>query len=49
MIGPVPCFFTRLNSRYRWQIILKGQDPTALLQNRPLTDWIVEVDPPSLL
>jgi len=49
MIGPVPCFFTRLYGRYRWQIILKGQDPAALLRERPLTDWIVEVDPPSLL
>lgn len=49
MIGPVPCFFTRLYGRYRWQIILKGQDPAALLRDRPLTDWIVEVDPPSLL
>ncbi len=32
---PVPCFFTRLYGRYRWQIILKGQDPTRLLRNRP--------------
>jgi len=45
----VPCFFTRLYGRYRWQIILKGQDPAELLRNRPLTDWIIEVDPPSLL
>lgn len=49
MIGPVPCFFTRLYGRYRWQIILKGQDPTRLLRNRPLTDWMIEVDPSSLL
>ena len=49
MIGPVPCFFTKLYNRYRWQIILKGQDPTTLLRNRPLTDWLVEVDPSSLL
>ena len=49
MVGPVPCFFTRLYGRYRWQIILKGQDPAELLRNRPLTDWIIEVDPPSLL
>ncbi len=49
MIGPVPCFFTRLYGRYRWQIILKGQDPTHLLRNRPLTDWMIEVDPSNLL
>lgn len=49
MSGPVPCFFTKLYGRYRWQIILKGADPTAILRNRHLPDWIVEVDPPSLL
>jgi primosomal protein N' (replication factor Y) len=49
MIGPVPCFFTRLYGRYRWQIILRGPDPTELLRDRQPPDWIIEVDPPSLL
>ncbi len=49
MIGPAPCFFSRLYGRYRWQIILKGPDPTSLLRNRQIPDWILEVDPPSLL
>jgi primosomal protein N' (replication factor Y) len=49
MIGPVPCFFTRLAGRYRWQIILRGPDPTGLLRDRQLPDWIIEVDPSSLL
>jgi primosomal protein N' (replication factor Y) (superfamily II helicase) len=49
MIGPVPCFFSRLYGRYRWQIILRGADPTKILQDRQLPDWIIEVDPPSLL
>jgi primosomal protein N' (replication factor Y) len=49
MIGPVPCFFTRLYGRYRWQIILRGPDPTLLLRERRLPDWIIEVDPSSLL
>jgi primosomal protein N' (replication factor Y) len=49
MIGPVPCFFTRLYGRYRWQIILRGPDPKELLRNRQPPDWIIEVDPPSLL
>ncbi len=47
--GPVPCFFTKLHGRYRWQILLKGADPAAMLRSRQLPDWIVEVDPPSLL
>lgn len=49
MVGPVPCFFTRMYGRYRWQIILRGTDPTTLLRDRQLSDWIIEVDPPSLL
>lgn len=49
MIGPVPCFFARQNGYYRWQIILRGPDPTAVLRGKNLGDWRVEVDPQSLL
>jgi primosomal protein N' (replication factor Y) len=49
IIGPAPCFFTKLYGRYRWQIVLKGQDPASLLRTRTLTDWSIEVDPASLL
>ena len=49
MVGPVPCFFTRMYGRYRWHIILQGPDPTALLRGRQPPGWIIEVDPPSLL
>ncbi len=27
LIGPVPCFYARLDGYYRWQIILRGPDP----------------------
>jgi primosomal protein N' (replication factor Y) len=49
MIGPAPCFFSRLSGRYRWQIILRGKDPRELLRHHQLSDWIVEVDPSSIL
>jgi len=49
MIGPAPCFFQRLYGRYRWQIVLRGDDPSGLLRDRKIPDWIVEVDPSSLL
>ena len=49
IIGPAPCFFSRLNGLYRWQIILRGPDPASLLAGRNLGDWRVEVDPISLL
>ncbi len=49
MIGPAPCFFTKLFGRYRWQIVLRGPDPVEVLRGRDLPDWIVEVNPSSLL
>jgi primosomal protein N' (replication factor Y) (superfamily II helicase) len=49
MIGPVPCFFSRLHGDYRWQIVLRGPDPASLLVQKPLGDWRLEVDPPNLL
>jgi primosomal protein N' (replication factor Y) (superfamily II helicase) len=49
LIGPVPCFFTKLNGLYRWQIILRGPDPASLLRGKALANWRVEVDPVSLL
>jgi len=53
VIGPVPSFFAKLGGYYRWQIILRGPDPVAVLRDdvigRRLVDWRVEVDPISLL
>jgi primosomal protein N' (replication factor Y) (superfamily II helicase) len=53
VIGPVPCFFARIAGLYRWQIVLRGSDPAAILRDRTvqawLKDWRVEVDPISLL
>jgi primosomal protein N' (replication factor Y) len=49
LIGPVPCFFGRVNGLYRWQIVIYGPDPRSLLRDRPLEDARVEVNPVSLL
>ena len=49
MIGPLPCFFARLSGEYRWQIVLRGPDPSAVLRGQNLKEVRVEVDPPSLL
>jgi primosomal protein N' (replication factor Y) (superfamily II helicase) len=48
-IGPVPCFFSRVNGYYRWQIILRSPDPLAILRELSLNDFKVEIDPPNLL
>ena len=50
LVGPVPCYFERIRGQYRWQILLRGPDPAAILRRHPPGgDWIVEVDPPSIL
>jgi len=50
LIGPAPCFISRLRGRYRWQIVLRGSDPTKLLAGLSLAlGWQVDVDPVSLL
>jgi primosomal protein N' (replication factor Y) len=50
LIGPVPCFFSRVGGKYRWQIVLRGPDPRQLLADVALPyGWRVDVDPLSLL
>jgi primosomal protein N' (replication factor Y) len=49
MIGPAPCFFSRMGGEYRWQIVLRGPDPASLFRRRPLGEWRIEVNPPNLL
>jgi primosomal protein N' (replication factor Y) len=49
LIGPVPCFYARLNREYRWQILLRGPDPAAVVKGLKLVGWRVELNPPALL
>ncbi|HEY8490898.1 MAG TPA: primosomal protein N' [Dehalococcoidia bacterium] len=50
VVGPAPAFVARVRGRYRWQILLKGGDPRALLAAVDLPQgWVVDVDPVSLL
>jgi primosomal protein N' (replication factor Y) len=48
-IGPVPCYFAREAGQYRWQIVLRGPDPAVILRGRVPQNWLVQVDPVSLL
>ena len=44
--GPSPAFPARRAGRYRWQILLKGDQPAAILDQVPLgPGWTVDVDP----
>ena len=49
IVGPVPCFYAKVNNQYRWQILLKGSDPIKLLKDKKLGDWRVTVDPVNIL
>ncbi|MFW5748158.1 MAG: replication restart helicase PriA [Chloroflexota bacterium] len=50
LIGPVPCFYTRLNRIYRWQVVLRGPNPVRALRGFDVPrGWLVDVDPTDLL
>ena len=49
LIGPAPAFIHRLRGRFRWQIILRGSEPSALLAELPIPPgWVVDIDPVGL-
>ncbi len=49
LVGPVPCYFYKMAGEFRWQILVRGPDPAAVLRGRALGEWRVEIDPPSVL
>ncbi|MEW6028973.1 MAG: primosomal protein N' [Chloroflexota bacterium] len=49
IIGPVPCFFAKVNGLSRWQVVLRGPNPASLLRGRVPDGWRIEADPDSLL
>lgn len=50
LIGPVPAFFHRVRGEYRFQILVRGENPHALVEDIALPlGWRVDVDPVSVL
>jgi primosomal protein N' (replication factor Y) len=50
LIGPAPAFVRRVRGRYRWQIIMRADDPVVLLSKMTIPPrWAVDIDPVSLL
>jgi primosomal protein N' (replication factor Y) len=47
--GPAPAFIARRADRWRYNVVLRGTDPAALLEEPPGPPWSVDVDPDSLL
>ena len=49
ILGPTPPYPSRLRGRYRWHIVLRGQNPRALLDMVEVPrEWSVDVDPVAL-
>ena len=49
LIGPAPCFFYKLDGRYRWQIVLRGSELASMIPGHLSPDWRIESEPVSLL
>ncbi len=50
IVGPVPPYFSRVDGRYRWQIIVRSPDPLPFLAEMTIPrPWMVDIDPMSTL
>ena len=50
LVGPAPCFFSQQRGEYRWQIVVRGPDPAALLRQAPSPlGWRFDIDPVDML
>ena len=49
VVGPAPAFIRRRAGRWRWNVVLRGAAPSALLDGGVDSPWSVDVDPESLL
>jgi primosomal protein N' (replication factor Y) len=53
VVGPAPAFIERLRDHYRWQMILRGPDPRAIIAALAPGElgpgWAIDIDPVSSL
>ncbi|MBI5927928.1 MAG: primosomal protein N' [Chloroflexi bacterium] len=50
IIGPTPCFFTKHNNLFRWQILIRSTDPVAFLRGVEFKSAVImDIDPVDLL
>jgi primosomal protein N' (replication factor Y) len=47
--GPAPAFVARRGDRWRFNVVLRGEDPVRVLGDPPGAPWSIDVDPESLL
>jgi primosomal protein N' (replication factor Y) len=50
VLGPAPCFVHKVRGRYRWQVLLRGDDLDPVLDGLNAgAGWALDVDPMSVL
>ncbi len=50
LIGPAPCFFSRIDRHYRWQLLIRSNDPAQVLQYiQARNGWYIDIDPTDIL
>ena len=49
VLGPAPAYIARRSDRWRFNVVVRGDDPAALLDGGVDAPWSVDVDPESLL
>lgn len=50
LIGPAPCFFTRIDRHYRWHLLLRGPNPAAALRAlKTEPGWQIDINPADVL
>ncbi|MCB0071227.1 MAG: primosomal protein N', partial [Caldilineaceae bacterium] len=50
ILGPAPAFFSRYRGYFRWQILLRAENPSALLAGLDIPfGWRIDIDPVSVL
>jgi primosomal protein N' (replication factor Y) (superfamily II helicase) len=50
IIGPAPCFFSRIDKQYRWQLLIRSSEPLTALESLQLRQgWYLEIDPVDIL
>ncbi len=49
VMGPAPAYIARRNDRWRFNVVLRGDDPVGVLGEPPGMPWSVDVDPETLL
>ena len=50
VLGPAPCFVHKVRGRYRWQVLIRAQDVSPVLEDfYPGMGWAIDVDPMSVL